>query len=285
MKARQPSQLKIMRPILFELGPIKLHSYGLLLVVGFFCAVWNVCREAERRGQKADLILDLALPLLLVSVLMCRLVYVFQNLNQYTSIIQVLRIWDGGLSFFGAFFGALFVLGYFSWKRKIPFTVLCDLIAPSIFLGYFFGRIGCLLNGCCYGYACSLPWAMRFPDEHNRGILTPPSHPAQLYSAIMALGLFFIMQRAKRSPRFNIFHGQLTLLFFAFYAVERAVMEYFRNGATADNPWGNPWLTMAQLVSLIAFIFVAVLWQIGLRRASKIPTSQFVTQTSDVSAR
>ena len=272
-----------MRPILFELGPIKLHSYGLLLVVGFFFAVWNACREAERKGHKPELVLDLALPLLLVSVATCRLVYVAQNLDQYRSLMDVIRVWDGGLSFHGAFFGALVVLGYFSYARKIRITELCDLIAPSIFLGYAFGRIGCLLNGCCYGRACDLPWAMRFPDEHARGVLTPPSHPAQLYSAIMAFGLFFVMQRAKMSPRFNQFRGQLSLLFLALYAVERAVMEYFRNGATADNPFGNPWVTTAQLVSIIALIFVTVLWQIGLRRASN--DSVIIPNSENVSAR
>ena len=257
-----------MRPILFELGPVKLHSYGLLLVIGFFFGIWNACREAERRGHKPDLILDLALPLLLVSVAACRLVYVFQNLDQYHSLIDVIRVWDGGLSFHGAFFGALAVLGYYAYSRKVRFTELCDLIAPSVFLGYCFGRIGCFLNGCCYGYVCELPLAMRFPDEHHRGVFTEPSHPAQLYSAIMALGLFFVMQRAKLQPRFNLFRGQLTLLFFALYAVERAVMEYFRNGATAENPFGIPWLTAAQLISAVALVVVAVLWFYGLRRAS-----------------
>jgi len=271
-----------MRPILFELGPVKLHSYGLLLVIGFFLAIWNACREAERRGRKPELILDLALPLLLVSIVMCRLVYVFQNLDQYRSLAQVVRVWDGGLSFHGAFFGALFVLGYFAFQRKIHFAELCDMIMPSVFLGYCFGRVGCFLNGCCYGTVCDLPWAMQFPDEHQRGVLTPPSHPAQLYSALMALALFFVMQRAKISPRFNLFHGQLTLLFFALYAIERAIMEYFRNGATAENPFGLSWLTNAQLVSAVALVVVAVLWMCGLRRSpnsiSQIPTENVSTR-------
>jgi len=255
-----------MRPILFELGPVKLHSYGLLLVVGFFLAVWNACREAERRGRKPELILDMALPLLLVSIVACRLLYVILTPHQFTSPMDIIRVWDGGLSFHGAFIGAFAVLGYFSWSRKIGLAELCDIIAPSVFLGYFFGRIGCLLNGCCYGYACDLPWAIQFPDEHHRGILTPPSHPAQLYSALLALGLFFVMQRAKLMPRFNKFHGQLTLLFFAFYAVERAVIEYFRNGVTAHHLLGIPWLTTAQVVSLVALVVVAVLWTVMSRR-------------------
>jgi phosphatidylglycerol:prolipoprotein diacylglycerol transferase len=274
-----------MRPILLQLGPLKLHSYGLLLVVGFFAAVWNACREAERRGYKPELILDLALPLLLVSVIACRLLYVLLNLEQFHSFGEVLRVWDGGLSFHGAFVGAFGVLGFFSWKRKIHFATLCDLIAPSVFLGYFFGRIGCLLNGCCYGHACDLPWAMRFPDEAHPGLLTPPSHPAQLYSALMALGLFFVMQRAKLSPKFNQFRGQLTLLFLALYAVERGVMEYFRSGATAPSAFGIPNLTAAQLVSLVALAIIAILWIVLSQRAKKIHPSSFIVHPSDVSSR
>jgi phosphatidylglycerol:prolipoprotein diacylglycerol transferase len=272
-----------MRPILFELGPLKLHSYGLLLVIGFFAGVWNACREAERRGYKAELILDMALPLLLASVAACRLLYVFLNLDQFHNVADVFKVWDGGLSFHGAFFGALGVLGFFSYTRKIPFAVLFDLIAPSIFLGYFFGRIGCLLNGCCYGHACDLPWAMRFPDEHHRGFLTPPSHPAQLYSAIMALGLFALMQKAKLSPLFDRFHGQLTLLFFALYAVERGVMEYFRNGATAPAAFGLSWLTSAQLVSIVAIAIIALLWFYLSRRKAGTRPSSLIPHPSDVS--
>lgn len=279
-----------MLPILFEVGPIKLHSYGLLLVVGFFLATWNACREAERRGRKAELILDIALPLLLFSIIACRLLYVLLNRDQFHSFAEVLRVWDGGMSVHGAFFSALGVLGYFAWKRKIPFLELCDLIAPSVFLGYFFGRLGCLLNGCCYGYVCDLPWAMQFPDVARPGALTPPSHPAQLYSAIMALGLFFVMQRAKYLPVFNRFSGQLTLLFFGLYAVERAIMEYFRSGVTAELFLGLPWLTVTQVISIAGLLFVAVSWFLLSRRAEKSGASVDSTSTdsslpSNVSSR
>lgn len=271
-----------MLPILFQIGPVKLHSYGLLLVIGFFAAAWNACREAQRRGYRPELILDLALPLLLVSVLACRLLYVALNYKQFHSLGEIFRVWDGGLSVHGAFVGAFAVLAFYAWRYKIGLATLCDLIAPSVFLGYFFGRIGCLLNGCCYGYACSLPWAMRFPDEHHPGQLTLPSHPAQLYSAIIALGLFFVMQRAKLSPRFNQFRGQLTLLFMALYAIERAVIEYFRTGVTAPSAFGIPWLTAAQVVSFVALAVIALLWVYLLRRATNKHHSDLGSQHSNV---
>lgn len=253
---------------------ITLHAYGFFLVLGFFMATWNACLEARRRGYDANLILDMALPMLAVTVLMCRLLYVALNLNQFHSVWEVLQIWSGGLSFHGAIIGGLMVAGYYSWSRKISVGALLDLMTPSVFLGYFFGRIGCLFNGCCYGGACDLPWAMRFPDDLHRGQLTLPSHPTQIYSAILALGLFLFMQHAKKLPRFNRFHGQLTLLFLTLYAFERAFIEIFRNGATASTVFGTTWLTQAQLASAIGLVVIAVFW-VGLaQRATRRQQAQ-----------
>jgi phosphatidylglycerol:prolipoprotein diacylglycerol transferase len=144
-----------------------------------------------------------------------------------------------------------------------------------VFLGYVFGRIGCFMNGCCYGGVCEVPWGVHFPHVGDApGVLR---HPAQLYSSLMALGLFAFMQRAKLSPVFNRFPGQLTLLFFALYAVERGVMEIFRAGSTAHTVLGTDWLTQAQVVSIIALIVVAIAWTVMSRRAKgepALPSSQ-----------
>ncbi len=245
---------------------ITLHSYGLMLVIGFGVATWLSCKEATRRGINPNIILDLALPLLFVSVLFCRILYILLNHNQFHSVGAMVRIWDGGLSFHGSLVAAPLVVWYYARKNNLGFGQLTDCIASTAFIGYSIGRIGCLLNGCCYGGVCDLPWAMRFPDEHNRAILTPPSHPAQLYSSFMALGLFFLMQRLKDKPQWNRFSGQLTLLFFAFYAVERFVMEIFRNGATANPIFGIPWLTQAQFASILGLIAIAALWSFLSRR-------------------
>ena len=249
-------------------NPITLHSYGLMLVIGFGVAAWLSCREAERRGLNPNLILDLALPLLFVSVLFCRILYIVLNRSQFDSAGEMLRIWDGGLSFHGSLVAAPLVIWFYARRNNLGFGTLADCIAVNAFLGYSIARVGCLLNGCCYGGVCDLPWAMRFPDENNRSILTLPSHPAQLYSTIMALGLFFVMQNLKSKPQWNRFSGQLTLLFFALYAVERFIMEVFRNGATAPKAFGQDWLTMAQFTSLMILIVVAAVWIALAKRSS-----------------
>lgn len=254
---------------------LSLHSYGLLLVIGFFGATWSAAHEAKRRGYDPNLILDMALPMLIVSVLACRVLYVILAHDQFHSLSDMLRVWDGGLSFYGAFIGGPLVFAYFAWARKINVLTLCDLITPSVFLGYAFGRIGCLLNGCCYGHTCSLLWAVRFPMEGNPSILTPPSHPTQLYSALIALGLFALMQRAKISATFTRFAGQLSLLFIALYLIERSFIEFFRLGATAEPMFASiPWLTQAQFASILMLIAVGVVWKVLLDRANKTPQNQ-----------
>jgi phosphatidylglycerol---prolipoprotein diacylglyceryl transferase len=253
--------------LVWSRNEIKLHSYGLFLIIGFVAAVWSTCLEAQRRGYDPNVVLDLALPLLAVSVVLCRALYIVLNPEQFHSVAEMVRLWDGGLSFHGSLIAAVLVIAYFARRYGLRFVELADVIAPSVFLGYAIGRIGCLLNGCCYGAVCDLPWAMRFPDEHNRHLITPPSHPAQLYSSLMALGLFFLMQRAKVLSRFNRFSGQLTLLFFALYAVERFVMEIFRAGATAETVFGTTWLTQAQVASIVGLVVIAALWKTLSRRS------------------
>ena len=94
---------------------ITLHSYGFFLILGFFAATWNGCLEAKRRGYDPNLILDLALPMLVVCVLMCRVLYVLLDLDQFHDFGDMLRIWDGGLSFHGILPGSLMVMGYYSY--------------------------------------------------------------------------------------------------------------------------------------------------------------------------
>ena len=247
-----------MYPVLVEIGGLKLHSYGFFLVVGFFLSTWLSCLEARRRGLDPNLILDMAMPLLLVSLVFCRIVYFVVHPDQWAGWGEFFKIWNGGLSVHGGFLGVLLVFSYFAWRRRVAMAALTDIIWPSVFLGYAIGRIGGLMNGCCYGAVCNLPWAIRFPDENNRAILTPPSHPAQLYSTLMALAIFAFIWKNRANPKFNQFRGQLTLLVVGFYAVERFVMEIFRTGATA--PMAFSWLTLAQLVSVIALFIVGAVW-------------------------
>jgi hypothetical protein len=150
-------------------NPIKLHSYGLFLILGFAVAVWSACREAKRRGRDYNIILDLSIPLLVASVVMCRIVYIALDPGQFTSVGQMVRLWDGGLSFHGSLVAAPAVVWFYAWRNKMSFGELADIIAPSVFLGYGVARLGCFFNGCCYGAVCELPWAVQFHAEGPSG--------------------------------------------------------------------------------------------------------------------
>lgn len=122
---------------------------------------------------------------------------------------------------------------------------MADLLAPSVAIGYAFARIGCFLNGCCYGIATHLPWAVRFQDSEHPGELTDPSHPAQLYAFAISLLIFGILTRVEllKRPRGFVFFSYIVL-----YSVYRFGIEFVRKGVTAE-----PWilgLTQAQGVSL-----------------------------------
>ncbi len=271
----------VMLLIVWRRNPITLHTYGLMLILGFAVAAWLACREAPRRGIDPNI----ALPLLGWSIVACRALFVALDPGHFRSWGEMIRIWDGGLSFHGSLFAAPLVVAYYARRNKIRFGTLADIIAPSVFLGYAIARVGCFLNGCCYGSACDLPWAVQFHAEGRAsGILTPPSHPAQLYSSILALGMFWLMQRAKVSPRFNRFSGQLALLFFALYAVERAIVEVFRRGATAGTISDSSSLTQAQLFSVVMLVVVAVLWNILARRHEYSSTGTNAQTPSSTSA-
>lgn len=259
---------------------VSLHSYGLFLVAGFFLSTYLASLEAKRRGLDPNIILDAAMPLLLVSILLCRILYFIIYPDQWRGIGEFVQIWNGGLSFHGAIVGALGTLAYFAWRYKVKFGTLCDIVSPGVFAGYAVGRIGCFMNGCCYGHPTNLPWAVPFPSEVDRSVLTPPCHPAQLYATFLGLAFFALIWSVRAKPQFNRFTGQLTLFFLGLYAIERGIVEFFRKGATAPLAFGIEWLTLAQLVSIIALVTIAAIWILLLRRANREEESENVVPVS-----
>jgi phosphatidylglycerol:prolipoprotein diacylglycerol transferase len=135
------------------------------------------------------------------------------------------------------------------------------VLAPSIALGNVFGRIGCLLNGCCYGRACNLPWAIRFPADNPLNPPTFPVHPTEIYDALLNLGLYcFLAWRFRRKK----FDGQIFATYLIGYAIIRSFVEYFRGDYNlAHHHFG---LTPAQLVSGPIFISGLALAAILARR-------------------
>src|ERR1700761_2441381 len=148
-----------------------------MMALGFAAGLWTATRRARLVNVSSDVITDVTLWLMLGSIIGARIVYVTTYWKQEFAdqpFSEVFMIQHGGLVFYGGLIGAIVAsILYLRWK-KLPVWKIADILAPSIALGSVFGRIGCLLNGCCYGRACDLRWAITFPKDNP---LHPPTYP------------------------------------------------------------------------------------------------------------
>lgn len=174
---------------------ISLHSFGLMMVIGLLCAMELAKRLAKRNGLDGELFVNAGIWALIFGIAGARLSHVLENWHNYTDPTRSVgaNLWDavnitsGGLTYYGGFLLATPVLIFYAVKKKIPVRLGMDIIAPCLMIGLAFGRVGCFLNGCCYGAQCDLPWAVRFPyqsfaydEQVQRGQIRPD--PA-LYAA------------------------------------------------------------------------------------------------------
>jgi phosphatidylglycerol:prolipoprotein diacylglycerol transferase len=166
-----------------------IYGYGLMLVVAFLACVKLSQWLGERKSIRPELFVDATLIALATGLIGARLCHVLENLPEYTrgdlSLAQNLRniinTREGGLTFYGGFLLATPSCIIYALIRKVPILLGMDIVAPAIMIGLGFGRIGCFLNGCCYGEQCNAPWAVRFPyfsnvyvEQYQQGKLVAP---------------------------------------------------------------------------------------------------------------
>jgi phosphatidylglycerol:prolipoprotein diacylglycerol transferase len=251
-----------MHPDAFNIGNFTVHWYGLAVAIGFAVGLWLAARRGLREGLQPQWIADLGLPLILGTVVGARALYVVTYWKSQFAAVpfwRVFAVWEGGLVFYGGLVGATAAgIGYIV-VRRLPLWKLCDALAPSIALGFAFGRLGCLMNGCCYGQACDLPWAVHFPGDHRTA--GAGVHPTQLYDAAWALALYVALAWGYRRKKFD---GQIFALFLAGYAVLRSVFEAFRGDYTTERVG---LLTPAQAFSIVVVAAAAALYFVLERRA------------------
>lgn len=240
-----------MRSTLFTVFGLPIRSYGLMMVVGFILGIWRAVRVCEKRyGIEKDRVYDIALASLLSGVIGARVVYILLNPGT-ESWRDFLAVWQGGLSFHGGLAAAI-VVGYvYTRIARLNFLSVADLVVPSVAIGYAFTRIGCFLNGCCFGAPTDLPWGVRFMEN---GVLTPPSHPTQLYATIANLLIFWLLVRLERMNRKS---GFVFVAYLGLYSIYRFLIEFLRHGYSADS-WVLG-LTQAQGASLLMVALSAVL--------------------------
>jgi len=242
--------------IAFHLGSFTIYWYGVLVALGLLAGLWTAGRRAPLNGIRSETVIDLGPWLILGTIVGARGLYVLSYWRQDfagRSLWQVFNIRGGGLVFYGGLIGASLACILYVRYRKLALWKIADVLAPSIALGHAFGRIGCLMNGCCYGRACDLPWAIHFPSDHPT--LGAGVHPTQIYEALLDLGLYAVLAGLYRRKKFD---GQIFALYLTSYAVLRVFVEMFRGDYTTY--YLNGKVTPAQMLSLPILVAGVLLW-------------------------
>jgi len=217
-----------MHPILIRIGQFELRTYGVLLFIAFALGLIIFEREARKAGFNKKDIHDFSFYLILSVIVGSRAFYVFYHPSYFLeNPLEILLIWKGGLVFYGGLIFAVITALLFLRKRKMPVLKTGDLIAPSIALGIFIGRIGCFFNGCCFGKPAGLPWGVVYPEDSFPNEVFPsiPLHPTQLYESAGALIIFFLLLILKRKRRKE---GFIFFLFLSLSSIVRFLDDFLR---------------------------------------------------------
>ena len=267
-----------MCPELFHIGPIPIRGYGLMLAISFLLSVFYVERQTRRDGLRFEPFVALAYIMIVGGVVGARLAYVIFHLDEFAgrwgSVFNPFAEGSYGIAGLNLQGGVILaVLGSlaFCYFRRMSVLHTFDYFAPTIGIGLGITRIGCFLNGCCFGVPTELPWGISFPEGsmpyhvfHEHAI-----HPTQLYSSAYGILLFMILHYLLRRKRFD---GQLVAIMFMVEAVFRFAIEPIRYYESAMHfPFFGLDPTYNQLMSLAMFVTGAAIYKWAPRRLGGLP--------------
>jgi len=239
-----------------------IHTYGLMLAVGFYAAWWLGARRARAEGLDPEIIGNLVLIGILAGVGGARLLFCIRYHDPQESFWSIFIVWEGGLVFYGGLIAAAVAIAVYLWRRKIPMWQMSDVVAPTLALGQAFGRLGCFLNGCCFGGPATRNFLLgvAFPGtiiaretplgttviepvgspafmEHfkngwlgNAATASLAIHPTQLYDAFM---LFAITGLLIAATSYRRRYGELLALYAILNGICRFGTELVRRDAEA----------------------------------------------------
>ena len=255
-----------MHRILFHIGPVTVYSYGFMLALAFVLGTALAQDRARKQGIDPNKVLDLVFSILVSSIVGARAFFIAINWQYYKADpLDIFKVWEGGLVFYGGFILAFCVAFWFMKKNGLPAWKIVDIMSPSVALGITLGRIGCYLNGCCYGRV-SETWGVSFPGRDNPpafaqqvadglipsyAVCSLPVLPAQLYSALHGLLIFAALLILEKYKRFDGFEFWAMVLL---YSSGRFFIEGIRYYETSSMIGG---FTVSQVISVALFIVSA----------------------------
>ena len=253
-----------MYPLLFELGPLSIYSYGVLLATAYIVGLRFALRRADRAGLNGQRVMDLGILIIISALVGAKLMLFLVEFDRFTSDpAQLLVLLKSGGVYYGGLLLAVPVAWWYIFNYQLPFWTTCDLFAPGAALGQAVGRMGCLLAGCCYGQTTEVPWGITFTNTLAAANVGTPLdialHPTQLYEAaamLLVLGLLLAGER-----RWKPFAGRTFWTYLLLYGSARFIIEFYRG-----DPRGLVFDTMptSQFVSaLIVPISLGMLVYLG----------------------
>jgi len=220
-----------MYPRLFELGPITVYTYGVLLAAAYLLGLKLAMNRAKARGLDANRVLDLGIYIIISALIGAKLLLVVTDFRTFRADPrELLTLARSGGVFYGGLILAVAVALWYIRKIGLPLWTTCDVFAPGIALGHVVGRFGCFFAGCCYGRPTTLPWGITFTDPFAAANVGTPLgvalHPTQLYEAGAELVILLVLLATERKGR--SFAGRTFWLYMLLYAVSRFIIEFYR---------------------------------------------------------
>lgn len=260
-----------MYPKILDIGPITIHTYGLLLAAAFIAGIWITSRNARKEGIDPDSIWNMGLIVIFSALVGAKILLLLSDYRYYSEnpreIFSLSTLRSTGV-YYGGLLLALASSVLYIVKKKLPAWTLADLAAPGIALGQAIGRLGCFSAGCCYGKPTHMPWGVTFTNKYaydNVGVpLNIKIHPTQIYESLGALFLFlFLMWRLSKKHA----GGQIMIEYLILYACLRFAAEFFR-----DDERGfvlNGLLSTSQLIAVLTVIGSLCVYFFVIRRPLK----------------
>lgn len=249
-----------MHPILFEIGPLTVRTYGLLLAVSFIVGILLALRRSRARGLNQNQMINMSLLIMLAGIVGARIMYVIPHWNEFSAnpldIISPFQssgsIGLTGLTMYGGFIAAVLVSILYLRVNRLSIWKACDAFAPSIALGIGVSRVGCFMNGCCFGLPTESALGVVFPAFSAAGSFYPDValHPAQLYNAVLGFGLFGLLMWLDRRPRYD---GFLFAVLLIAEPITRFFVDHFRyyESSMTLGSLGGMVLSVNQGISLV----------------------------------
>ena len=255
-----------MRPVLLSFGDFAIHSYHFMIFLGGLIGLVLAMREINRIEPDPEKVYPMMLVMFLSIIAGARIYTCIAYWDLYKdNLAAIPRFWEGGLAYHGALAGGIISLIAYCAKNHLNTWRIGDIFAPPAALSLTFSRIGCFLNGCCYGKPCADDFLLGYTHQKASG-RTFSYLPTQLYEAAWAFGLFWLLWWLRRRKTFN---GQIWVTFLFLYTPFRFFNEFLRNDPRTFIELFGHKIPSGQIATPVIFLFAVILF-VALRKRQRI---------------